>query len=140
MTYHLTSLGVGIATERAPVEAKGKVLLTFCGDLADTVCVGGVFYPIINNRAEIPCEAISGICPVTAHSLTLRRRYPCDPLARLGERGELIAPVPEPWEDQLVRLTSLLGEWNGRLSAAEESLLSLEKKIETPAITFGGTL
>ncbi len=139
MTYHLTSLGIGIATERTPVPADCNVLLTFCGEKADSVCVGGRFFPIEGGTAHVPAALIEGTTPVSAYCHADRRRYPCDPLARLGERDEWIAPVPSSSESTLLLLCERLGAAGARLQGAEETLGALGEKIHKKPFTFGET-
>ena len=140
MTYHLTAIGEGIAIDRVPVSDTGKVILTFCGEFADNVCVGGKFYPILDGKAEIPTAAIGTLTPVTAYAMKPRRRFVCDPLARLAEEGSLIAPIAEEEDGHLVRLSELIGTMEARLLAAEEAILSLTARIQQPTFTIGGTV
>ena len=53
MTYTVVPTGFGIARDRTPIPDNGKVLLTFCGEYVDTVCIGGLFYPVKNGKAVI---------------------------------------------------------------------------------------
>lgn len=140
MTYHLTPLGTGIATDRAPVPASGRILLTFRGEFADALFVGGRFYPIVGGVCELPGEAVGALTPVTAHALGARRRYVCDPLGRLGTGGELVAPLPSSAEESTVRLSEALGEAKGRLDALEERLLELDAMIRKTPFTIGGSV
>ena len=140
MTYHLTPLGIGIATDRAPVPATGRLTLTFRGEFADALFVGGRFYPIVGGVCELPCEAVEAVTPVTAHALAARRRYVCDPLGRLGDGGALIAPLPSPAEENTVRLSEALGEAMRRLDAAEETLRELDAAIRKTPFTIGGSV
>ena len=140
MTYHLTEIGEGIATERVPVPDNGKVILTFCGSFADNVCVGGRFYPIVDGVAEIPSAAIGTMTPVTAYALSARRRYVCDPLGRLGEGDTHIAPLAEEADGHMARLAEALGRMEERLAEAEETVRALARRIEHPTFTIGGTV
>lgn len=140
MTYHLTPLGIGIATDCAPVPAAGLIPLTFRGEFADALFVGGRFYPIVGGVCELPAEAVASTAPVTAHALAARRRYVCDPLARIGKEGEMIAPLPSPPEENAVRLSEALGALEGRLAAAEATLRELDAIIRKTPFTIGGTV
>lgn len=140
MTYHLTPLGIGVATDCAPVPAEGVIPLRFCGEFADTVFVGGRFYPITDGVCLLPSEAVEGLTPVTAHALAARRRYVCDPLSRLGEDGELIAPLPTPCEETAVRLSEAIFEAGRRLDAMERTLAELDAMIRNKPFTIGGTV
>lgn len=140
MNYYLTAIGFGIARDRTPVPAKGKVLLTFEGKPVDSVCVGGCFYPIQNGRAEIPADKVEGATPVTAYALAEGRRYVCDALCRLACTPPMIAPVNDGWEGQLLSLCDALGKLHDRVVLAEEELLRLRELTEGNPFTFGGAL
>ncbi|MBO7292997.1 MAG: hypothetical protein J6V07_03585 [Clostridia bacterium] len=140
MTYHLTPLGVGIAIDRAPVPAVGLISVTLRGEFADALFVGGRFYPIVGGVCELPAEAVTATTPVTAHALSARRRYVCDPLGRLGDGGALIAPLPSSCEETAVRLSEALGEATRRLDAMEETLRELGAMIRKTPFTIGGTV
>ena len=140
MTYHLTPLGIGIATDCAPVPAKGLLSLTFRGEFADALFVGGRCYPIVSGVCELPAEAVSATVPVTAHALASRRRYVCDPLGRIGKEGELIAPLPSPAEENAVRLFEAIGRAERRLDEMEKTLSELDAMIRKKPFTIGGTV
>ena len=140
MTYYLAAAGLGIATDRAPLPAEGKVTVTFEGEFADCVCVGGRFYPIVGGEASIPASAIVSQTPVTAHALASRRRYLCDPLGRVGTEGEMIAPVRDTESEHLCTLFATLGELAGRVEAIEERLAALGERIDRTPFQFGGTI
>ncbi len=137
MTYYLTAGSIGIATERTPIADNGKVILTFLGEHADSVSVGGRHYPIIDRRAEIPTDAIGESTPLSAYALASHRRYTCEPLGRIGEGGTLLS-VASGAEALLPRIAELLLTLSERLSAAEERLLFLDAAIMRKPITFGG--
>ena len=140
MTYYLTSGGIGIATDATPVSSKGKVSITFEGYFADCVSVAGKFYPIVDGQAEIPADDVVGILPMTAYALGSRLRYTCDPLGRIGERGELIAPVRDSATSHITALAATCGALEARLSALEGRILALAERIDRPAFSFGGTV
>ncbi len=137
MTYYLTAGSLGVATERTPCPRKGKVILTFLGEHADSVSLDGRFYPIVDGRAEIPADAIPNRAELAAHAHAARRRYACGPLGRVGERGELVAPLYDP-DGPLAEIAALLSRLSDRLTAAEERLASLDAAITRKPITFGG--
>ena len=137
MTYHLLAGTLGIATERTPVPDKGKVILTFLGEHADSVSLDGRFYPIVDGRAEIPAEAIGKKSDLVAHSFSSHRRYPCGPLGRVGEEGGMIAPLTSP-DALLARIAELLLGLLDRLAAAEARIEAHDAAIERKPITFGG--
>lgn len=139
MTYYLTAGSLGVATERTPMPDNGKVILTFLGEAADSVSVCGKFYPIVAGRAEIPSEAIGTLTEVTAHTSSSHRRYACEPLGRVGDRGETIAVVGSQ-EALLARIAALLSAAVCRLDAAEARLLAHDAAITRKPIAFGGTL
>ena len=137
MTYRLTPQGFGIATERAPVPDKGKVLLTFDGEFADSVCVNGHFYPILGKTAEIPTACLTGENAVTAYSLATGKRYACDPILRTEEGGHLVA-ASAPAEERLLTLTLALCEAERRIGALEADLRTLSAHISPTPFSFGG--
>ena len=140
MTYYLIPGGIGIATDAAPVPAKGKVSITFEGCFADCVLVAGKFYPIIDGYAEIPAEKIAGTLPRTAFALGDQLRYTCDPIGRIGPEGELIAPVRDSVTTPVTALAATCAALKTRLSALEERLSALAERIDRPTFSFGGTV
>lgn len=138
MTYILTHGGLGIATDRTPSPAKGKVMLTFEGEFADCVCVCGRFYPIIGGVAEVPASAIEGTVPVTAYATAAGRRYTCDPLGRIGEGGELIAPTADTTAEHLAALAEKGKQLEARITELSERLTALGERIDRPTFHFGG--
>lgn len=140
MTYYLTSGGIGIATDAAPVPDKGKVSITFEGEFADCVALCGKFYPIIDGYAEIPTGNICGTVPVTAYNLGEQRRYACDPLGRIGTRGDLIAPVRDSDTAHIAALAATCATLEARLSRLEERLTAFGERIDRPTFSFGGTV
>jgi hypothetical protein len=142
MTYHLTHLGIGIATERTPVAAKGKVILTFLGAYADTVCIENRFYPIIGKRAEIPAEAFSDTTEITAHALAEGKRYSCDPIGRFtdGELSYLVPLVTRTADSTAAFLADLISDLETRVREMGEQIAALGARIEQKPFTFGGTV
>ena len=141
MTFYLTKNGVGITVKADAVYKDGKVLLTFMGETADSVCVGGCFYPIKGGVAEIPTERICTPAPVVAHALGERRRYVCDAIGQIGERGEQrLALLTEDAEGRLASLASAACELSGRMDTLEERITILENRITGTPFTFGGTV
>lgn len=141
MTFHLTKSGIGVTTEREPIPAKGKVRLTFKGEFADSVCVGGKFYPIIGGVAEIPTKELCTPAPVVAYALGERRRYVCDAIGRVGEGEEaLLVPLTEDAEGRLASLSIAVCELSGRMDALEERMEVLSKRIIGEPFTIGGTV
>ena len=140
MTYYLTSGGIGIATDATPIPDKGKVFITFEGDFADCVALLGKFYPVIDGCAEIPTDSIRATVPFTAYNLREQRRYTCDPLGRIGAKGDLIAPVRESDTAHITAIAATCGALEARLSRLEERLMALGERIDRPTFSFGGTV
>ncbi|MBO7762087.1 MAG: hypothetical protein J6T24_04760 [Clostridia bacterium] len=142
MIYHLTALGIGLATERAPVLAKGKVKLTFKGCFADSVCVGSCFYPILDGVAEIPADAFSETTSITAHALAEGKLYVCDPIGRLkdGTLSYLMPLVNHGGEATVAFLAQAIGDLEGRLDEVHARLSALTARIEQKPFIFGGTV
>ena len=141
MTFYLTRNGLGITTEREPVRDNGKVLLTFKGEFADTVCIGGRFYPINGGVAEIPTEGLATPAPVTAYAARERRRYVCDAIGRIGEgQDSCLVPLTEDAEGRLASLAIAACELSGRMEALEERIEILTARIEGAPFTIGGTV
>ena len=141
MTYYLTKNGLGIVTDRAPIPDKGKVTLTFNGEFADSVCIGGRFYPIIGGTAEIPTEGLCPPVPITAYALSERRRFVCDAIGRIGEGEEsYLIPLVEDAEGRLASLAIAACELSGRMDALEARIEILENRITGTPFTFGGTV
>lgn len=141
MTFHLTRNGLGITTDREPVRDNGKVSLTFKGEFADSVCVGGRFYPVVNGTAEIPTEGLCPPAPVVAYALGERRRYVCDAIGRIGEGSEgLIVPLTEDAEGRLASLAIAACELSGKVDALEERIEILTARIMGTPFTIGGTI
>ena len=141
MTFYLAKNGVGITTEREPIRDNGKVMLTFRGEFADSVCVGGKFYPITNGVAEIPTTGLCPPAPVVAYALSGRRRYVCDAIGQVGEgEDKLLFPLVEDAEGRLASLAIAACELSGRMDALEERIEILTKRIEKEPFTIGGTV
>ena len=141
MTFHLTNNGLGITTEREPVRDVGNVLLTFKGEFADNVCVGGRFYPIIGGVAKIPTEGLATPAPVTAYATRERRRYVCDAIGRVGEgRDSCLVPITEDAEGRLASLAIAACELSGRMDALEERIEILTARIEGTPFTIGDSV
>lgn len=141
MTIHLTKNGLGITTDREPVRDNGKVLLTFKGEFADSVCVGGTFYPIIGGVAEIPTKGLCTPSPLVAYALGERRRYVCDAIGRIGEgEDSLLVPLVEDAEGRLASLAIAACELSGRMDALEERIEILTARITGTPFTIGGTV
>lgn len=138
MTYYLSLSGIGVARERDAFEDKGNVSFTFTGQKADTVCVGGRFYAVKDQRVSVPTEALSGTVPITAYYLPEKLRYVCDSLLFLGESPRLILPVPEENGEQLCRLCEQQEAFSERLTALEHGLSSLKEKLYPTPFSFGG--
>jgi len=138
VTYYLSFSGIGIAKEREPIEDKGKVSFTFTGKKADSVCVGGRFYAVKDQRVSVPTEGLSGTVPITAYLLSERLRYVCDSLLFIGEEPRLILPVPEENGEQLCRLAEQQESFSERLSALESGLASLKEELYPTPFSFGG--
>ena len=141
MTYYLTRNGLGITTEREPVPDNGKVTLTFKGEFADSVCIGGRFYPIIGGKAEIPTEGLCSPAPITAYALSERRRFVCDAIGRIVEgEGAYLVPLVDDAEGRLASLAIAACELSGRMDALEERIGILTQRIEGAPFTIGGNL
>lgn len=140
MTIYLTKNGGGITVKREAVYENSKVLLTFIGEAADSVCIGGCFYPIKDGIAEIPRERIVTPAPVTAHALGERRRYVCDAIGEDsdGEGGLIL--LTEDAEGRLASLAVAACELSGRMDALEARTAILEAGINKTPFTFGGTV
>lgn len=138
MTYYLSFSGIGIAKEREPIEDRGKVSFTFTGKKVDSVCVGGRFYTVKDQKVCIPTEALSGTVPVTAYHLSEKLRYVCDSLLFLGEEPRLVLPVPEENGEQLCRLCEQQEAFSERLAALERGLSSLKEELYPTPFSFGG--
>ena len=137
MTYHLIPQGYGLATDRTPIPAKGKVLLTFDGDFADSVCVNGHFYPIVGKTAEIDTALLEGENTVSAYALKTGRRYACDSLLLSEEGGYLIPATPHE-EARLLTLSLSLAEAERRIAALEEDVRTLTARTAPTPFSFGG--
>ena len=141
MTYFLTKSGLGITTERDPTPAIGKVTLTFKGEFADSVCVGGRFHPIIGGRAEIQTEGLSFPVSITAYALAERRRFVCDAIGRIGEGEDtFLVPLVEDAEGRLASLVIAACELSGRMDALEERIEILTARIEGTPFTIGDSV
>ena len=142
MTYHLTSLGIGLAIDRARVPDKGKVILTFNGCFADTVCIGTRFFPIVKGKAEIPADAFSDTTAVSAHALAEGKLYRCDPIGRLkdGTLSYLMPLVNHGGEATVAFLADARGDLEERIDDLEERIAALTARIEQKSFTFGGTV
>ena len=139
MTFYLTKSGTGITIDREPIRTKGKVTLTFKGEFADSVCIGGKFYPIIGGVCEIRAEEILAPAPVTAYALAERRRFVCDAIGRVGEGEEaLLVPLVEDAEGRLASLSVAACELSGRMDALEERIEILTARINGAPFTIGG--
>ena len=137
MTYYLTPKGHGIATERTPIPDNGKVLLTFDGDFADSVCVNARFYPIVGRTAEIPTDALLDENAVTAYDLAAGRRYACDSILRSAEGGFLVA-AGAPEEERLIALSLAVARAERHIAALEEEVRSLRTLTSPTPFSFGG--
>ena len=141
MTYTVVPTGFGIATDRTPIPDKGKVLLTFKGETVDTVCVGGLFYPVKNGSAEIPTEPLTHKTPVTAYALAERRRYPCDAIGVVEAEGaRFLVPIAEEEDARTVATAILLADLSARIRTLEGDLAALAERITPTPFTFGGTV
>ena len=134
MTIYLTKNGQGITTEREPIRDTGTLRLYFRGDTADSVCVGGRFYPIKDGVAAIPTAEIVTPAPVIAHALGERRRYVCDAIGQIGEGKErMLVPLTEDAEGRLASLAIAACELSGRMDALEarkEAIARVTAEIE----------
>ncbi len=139
MTYYLTAGGIGIAKEREPIEDKGTVIFTFKNKKVDSVCVGGRFYPVKGQTAEIPTEGLSGSIPVSAYLLGEKTRYVCDSLLFIGERPRLLLAQTEPQGEQLYQLAEAQATLDERLTALEAATASLRESLYPTPFSFGGT-
>ena len=141
MTYTVVPTGFAVVTDRTPIPDKGKVLLTFCGEYVDTVCVGGLFYPIKNGKAEIPTAPLTHKTPVTAYALTEHRRYPCDAIGVVEADGtRFLVPIAEEEDARTVATAILLADLTARISTLESDLAALAERITPTPFTFGGTV
>jgi hypothetical protein len=138
MTYYLSSSGIGVAKEREAFEDKGNVSFTFTGKIVDAVCVGGRFYAVKDQRANIPTDTLSGTVPISAYRLSEKLRYVCDSLLFLGEDPRLILPVPEENGEQLSRLSEQQEAFSERLSALESKLAAFKEELYPTPFSFGG--
>ena len=141
MTIYLTKNGQGITTEREPIRDTGTLRLYFQGEAADSVCVGGRFYPIKDGVAAIPTAEIAAPAPVVAHALGERRRYVCDAIGQLGEGKErMLVPITEDAEGRLASLAIAACELSGRMDTLKARIEILESRITGTPFTFGGTV
>ena len=141
MTFYLTRNGQGITTDSTPCRNADRITLTFIGEAADSVCVGGRFYPIKGGVAEIPTEGLCTPAPIVAHALKERRRYVCDAIGQIGEGEErAFAPLVADAEERLASLAIAACALSGRMDALEERIEILTSRIEGTPFTFGGTV
>ena len=141
MTYTVVPTGFGIARDRTPIPDNGKVLLTFCGEYVDTVCIGGLFYPVKNGKAEIPTDTLTHKTPVTAYALTEHRRYPCDAIGVVESEGaRFLVPIAEEEDARTVATAILIADLSARVRTLEGDLAALAERITPTPFTFGGTV
>lgn len=139
MTYTVLPTGFAIVRDRTPIPDKGKVLLTFDGEFVDSVCVGGLFYPIKGGTAEIPTDSLTHKTPVTAYALSSRRRYPCDAIGVVEVDGErFLVPTCEEVDTQTVATAIAIADLTARIAVLEEDLVALRDRISPTPFTFGG--
>lgn len=141
VTYTVVPTGFAVVTDRSPIPDEGKVLLTFNGEFVDTVCVGGIFYPIKNGTAEIPTVSLTHTTPVTAYTLSERRRYPCDAIGVVEADGErYLVPVSEGADLETVATALAIAALEARVAALEADLATLRERISPTPFTFGETV
>lgn len=80
MKYILTKGGHGYFAGISPEKDDGKLCLSFSGETAESVSIGGKFHPIRGGVAEVPTAGLSGKLAFAAHNLTAGKRYVCDEL------------------------------------------------------------